>query len=331
MPDSDFAAALSAAVESAKGEAGSVAGEAAATTAPEPEAPKTESAPEPVAEPAPAEPAPAPEPAKPDEDEFWKPTAEELAAIEADPKLQKVYKSMQRGLTKKSQEISAAAKANEEAIGFANWFKSDPAKAAREIAAHVGLTVAEVKKDREEAEERVVDALEEKWAKTIGPEAAKLLRPLIEETAAAVAQNVMDPIKATVEPIARAAQEQGTSATVREFGASLVEQGHDWDDSIQQEMADISKLIEPAVDENGEKIPMPQYLDVLYNAVMAKRNRQSSVKGNLDRLRRIRAEAEPVGSLKPAPVAEERVTVDMKDNEAIALAVRAAQRQLGRR
>lgn len=268
---------------------------------------------------------------KGEEDDFWKPSSDEIAAIEADPKLQKVYKSMQRGFTKKRQEDSARLKEFEEKAKVADWVQSNPAAAAKILAEHTGMTLSEAKKEIKDAEDKVLDELESRWEKTVGKEAAALLRPLFQDEVKSLVAQIVAPVQETTEQLAHAAAERGIAASVREFGAGLVEQGLDWDDEIQQEMADLSRRVEPAEDENGKRVPMSDYLETLYNAVVAKRTRSDRSRANLDRLRRIKAEAEPVGGIRPAPANEETVTANMNDNEAIAIAVKAAQRQLGRR
>ena len=335
MPE-DIGAAIAAAVGSAKGD---LTADPTAGVEPDKPAP-TETTPEekPAEKPA-SEATAKPEDKKPeeksDEDDFWKPTAEELAAIEADAKLQKVYKSMQRGLTKKTQEIAAKTKDDEEALNFARWFKADPANAARVIAQHAGLELAEKLaegKTPAKASNAVVDELATKWEKTLGKEGAAALRPLIEETVESITKTLMEPVTATTEELAHAATERGVAATVTEFGANLIQQGFEWDDDIQQEMADLSKKVEPATDDKGNRVPMPEYLDTLYSAVVAKRDRASKTKTALDRLKRIKAEAEPGAPVTAAPTTDpDRPSLGTPINEAVAIAVKAARRQMGQR
>lgn len=264
-----------------------------------------------------------------DEEEFFTPTAAELDIINKNPELQKVYRSMQRGLTKKSQGLAAEKKAQTEKLQFAEWFQKDPVSAAKAVAATVGLSVQETK--QADTEKEIVDDLTTKWTETVGKDAAALLRPLFEETAAALFEKVVAPYKQTTEGLARAASERGIAATVREFGAEMVQQDLEWDDDIQSEMAKLSNRIEPATDEDGNRVSMPEYLETLYDATMAKRNRVRTAKGNLERLKRIRNEAEPVVPAKTPPTQRQSVTADMSVNDAIALAVQLSQRELGGR
>jgi len=321
MPE-DIGAAIAAAVGSAKGEVTADPTANVPTDKPAETKPEEKPAEATAAKPEDKKPETAPE----EDDDFWKPTAEELAAIEADARLQKVYKSMQRGLTKKSQEHSAKLKEAEAEINFARWFKSDPAGAAREIARQAGLLAAEAAADK--PPDKPTDAVADDLEVMLGKKAADLMRPLLEKAFETMAA----PMAETVEQLATAARERGVAATVTEFGANLVQQGFDWDDDIQQEMADLSKKVEPATDEKGERVPMNEYLDTLYSAVMARRDRVSKSKAALERLKRIKTDAEPTGTATATNTSEpDRPPVGTPINEAVAIAVKAARKQMGQR
>jgi hypothetical protein len=179
----DINAAVSSAVSEATTELGNPApapdSEPATETAPDTGAEaEPDASPDPDPEPAPKPTKAAkakPEPADDDEDEFWRPTAEELAAIEANPELKKVYRSMQRGLTKKTQDLAQKKSELSEKARVADWIQADPEAAIKALAQAAGVSIAEAKK---EVGEQVVDGLEAKWAETVGADAAKLLRPL---------------------------------------------------------------------------------------------------------------------------------------------------------
>ena len=328
MPE-DLAAAISAAVGGAKSE---VEGTPEPEAAPE----KTETAPttEKVAEkPAvekaePDKPEAKAEPAKKDEpadDDFWTPTAEELSAIDKNPELKKVYRSMQRGLTQKAQSLAELRKGSEEKIRLADWIQSEPDKAARAIAAASGLTLKEAKEA--DSEKDVVDALEEKWSKTVGPDAAKLLRPLFEETAQSMFQKIVGPVKEATEALSRAAEERGIAASVREFGASVVERGEEWDDDLQREMSVLSNTMQPGQDENGNPVSIQDYLSALHDAVVARRSRAKGAKTNLERLRRVKAESEPNAPTRTAPKTEDRPDLKAPIKDQVAWAVEQARKQ----
>jgi hypothetical protein len=325
MPD-DLNAAISSAVASSTAE---VEGGSDAATTPEPTA-TTPAATEKSAPAAPAAEKPAAPAAgkpaavaPPDEDEVFTPTAEELATIDKNPELKKVYRSMQRGLTQKTQSLADMRKALEQKANIVDWIRQDPASALKAISEYTGVNLA---KPTPTTEAKVADSLEAKWAEVVGADAATLLRPLFEDTARAILEKEVAPYKAQTEALARTAAERGVAASVREFGATVSERGDEWADDIQGEMAQLAQRIEP-----GPDTPINEYLDVLYDKVMAGRMRSKSARANLERLRKVRTETEPSNAGRPTPAAEERITSDMNDKDAVAVAVRMARQSLGMR
>jgi len=89
--------------------------------------------------------------------------------------------------------------------------------------------------------------------------------------------------------------------------------------------------MEPGKDDEGNTVDISEYMGALYDAVLARRIRTKSARTNLDRLRRVRSESEPTAGVTTAPKGEESITTDMSDNDAVTLAVKKAQQQLGRR
>jgi hypothetical protein len=325
MPESDLNADIASAVASSTAE---VEGAAAPSTTPE-HTTTTPAAPEKPAVSAPAAEKPAapatekPAAAPPDEDEVFTPTAEELATIDRNPELKKVYRSMQRGLTQKAQSLAGMRKALEQKANIVDWIRAEPAAALKAISEYTGVNLAT---PAPSTEAKVADSLEAKWAETVGADAAKLLRPLFEDTARAILEKEVAPYKAQTEALAKTAAARGIAASVREFGATIAERGDEWADDIQGEMAQLAQRIEP-----GPDTPINEYLDVLYDKVMAGRMRSKSARANLERLRKIRTETEPSNAGRPTPAAEERITTDMSDKDAVAVAVRMARQSLGMR
>lgn len=320
MPE-DLSAAISSAVASATTEATSTP-----DSTPEPDKPaSTEAAPEPPT--ADAEPSTSdathtdtPEP----EEEFFNPTAEDLAAIEADPRLKKVYLSMRRGLTKKTTEIAAIRKDYQQAHDVAEWIRSDPEAAIRSIAAATGVSIAQAKEIAEEAVDS--DPVAKLWNEGVGADAAKILRPIIEQTIDARIGPKVEPLERATQAATQAAMERGIAASLREFGAEVTSRGEEWDDDLQRDMAKIANSMKP-----DEGTTFPDYLNALYDAATARRMRTKSARSNLDRLKRARTEAEPVNVSRPSPKSEEAITTDMSDKDAVAIAVRQATRQLNTR
>jgi hypothetical protein len=285
-------------------------------------------------EPADTTPEPDAKPDEPDPETFGA-TADELEAINNDPRLLKVYKSLQRGFTKKTTEISNERKELRSKAEVADWIRSDPDKAIRALAQARGITIAEAK---QEARAEVTDQLDEltsQWTKTFGPEVARAMRPVIEATAAAQAKALIEaqlgPVAAATRSLTEAATDRGLSAAIREFGATVSERGEDWDDDVQADMAAVMGRVAPGVDENGQPIPVDEYLDNVHGIVMAQRARKDSLKTQIQRLKAAR-ESEPNSASVSTPERPgDRVTVDMDDNQAVALAVKLARAAAERR
>ena len=294
--------------------------------------------PAPKSDPAPKDDKPAPAPkaeakvaakieAAASEEEVFTPTAEELALIDKSPELKKVYRSMQRGLTQKTTALANTRKDLEEQAKIVNWIQQDPENALRSLAQAAGVKLGdEVVPAKATTEEKIADSLEAKWAKTVGTEAAALLRPLFEETAQALLEERLGPLEQDAERARRDANASAAQSDIRGFGASVVEAGEEWNDEIQGEMAKLASVVDPA-----EEATLPEYLATLYDSVIAKRNRARVARANLERLRKARTEDEPNTSARPSPATEEKVTIEMSDNDAIALAVRQARQHFASR
>lgn len=275
-----------------------------------------------------------------EEEDFWAPTADELAEIEKNPALQKVYKSMQRGFTKKTSELAQIRKSADEAIKVAEFIQANPVQAARNLAKATGLTIAEAKEVVAEAAagrptdagqiKAVAEGLEKRWAESVSPEAAKLLRPLFEDTAKTIVEQMVGPIiqqlrdtAQRTEGLESTAVERAITSSVKSFGARQIEAGNEWDDDLQGEMAELMSKVQPA-----EGASIDDFLDILYDKALAGRTRSTQNRQRLERLRRIRDNGEPTTTARPgASRTADHVTADMSDNDAIALAVKQATRE----
>lgn len=259
-------------------------------------------------------------------------SAEQLKQINESELLSQAYKSMQRGLTKKTQGLSQQVKGNEQALQLVEWIKENPDAAVEQMAQMRGYVLS--KKDAgqakqsevQEAASDAVDALMEKYSQQLGPESTKLLLPMMQEVARTVAEQALAPVAQQTQFLDQAAKQRGISAAVHEFGSYIKEQGEDWNDNIQEKMAVMMDRVTP-----GDNTTIQDYLFTVYNAVTAEETRQKAVKSQLARLKKAQAEAEPNRSMRPAPKQERHVTVDMDERDAIALAVELAEREAAAR
>lgn len=300
----------------------------------EEETPAEEAAPE--TEPAPEEKA---EPKEDEEDNTLNLTAEDLAAINEDPRLLRAYKSMQRGLTKKATSLAEERKQLEERAAIASWVQNDPEGAVRAIAAARGIKLAEdaTKQEKADAKAEVADALEDEWVKAFGEEgkaAASILRPLIEKTADSMFQSrykaEVEPLREQVEALNNAARERFTASTISEFSAKVVAEGGEWDQEISDKMAELVNRMEPKRDENGNiAVPMGDYLSDIYKIAAYDRSRDASAKEQLARIKRNKESVEPTTTVRPGKSEPTVIDGSMSEKEAVEAATAAAMRQMG--
>jgi hypothetical protein len=290
--------------------------------APEPDAKGEEGS----AEPAKAAPA--------EEEESFGATAEELERVQNSPELLKIYKSLQRGFTKKTTAIAEVRKQLEQKAQVADWIQADPDNAIKALAQARGITIAEAKAEVKENKEAVTDELESEWAKAVGPDVAKILRPLIEKTAGKLSEQMLAkqiaPLQNGLGTLFESATDRGLNAAIREFGATVSERGEDWDDDVQAEMAQVMGRVAPGLDENGQPIPVDEYLDQVHSIVMARRERTAGLKSEIARLKKAQA-SEPRSTVSVPDKPEDRITSEMSDDQAIALAVKQAKAAAERR
>lgn len=255
-------------------------------------------------------------------------TAEELKAINDDEKLMRAYKSMQRGLTKKTQTFAETRKQYEESDRMIQYIRANPDAALEEMAQARGYILAKKSgEDAAKAEARqdasdAVDALMEKYSKQLGPESTKLLLPFMREVAETIVKQSIEPIAERTSFLDRSAKESGIAAAVHEFGASVKESGEDWSDEIQEEMAKMMDRIVP-----GDNTPINDYLQTVYNAVSADRAKTAAVKRELSRLKKAQSEAEAARTVRPTPKEKRVITSDMSERDAIALATALAEEE----
>lgn len=245
-------------------------------------------------------------------------TAEDLEAIEADPLLRKAYKTVLRGFTAKTTTLAAERKAIEEDRKVVEWFRADPDNALKTMARMRGFDLGEPKSDTAKA----VDAVQDTMVKAFGPEGAVALRPVFEQIVDHIVSQKIEPQRQEVEQLKEVAVEAGIENTVQAFIAELHSADEDYDEDIQQEMADLANKVRKADD-----VSIKDHLRLLYNSVMHTRTAKSRVSGDLQRLKDARKKSEPVQGTRPAAPTERRITADMSLNDKVALAVELAQQE----
>lgn len=269
-----------------------------------------------------------------EEDEPFNLSAKDLEAINADPKLQAAYKSMQRGFTRKMQGLSEEAKGLRTAHETMEWVRANKREAIRVLAEQEGIkipgiTAEAVKEEKTAAEvaDDIESTLMEQWTAKVGKEAAELLVPLVMQTAKQISSKTVsteiEPLRAEAERLASDSTRNSISAQVSRFGAFVQENGGEWTDEVVQAMADKMQVVHPQ-----DSADPQAFLREIYNSVMFERGQSSAKREQLKRLRQAKSSSEPTSTVRPAGKATPEITEDMSERDAIALAVKMANEQL---
>ena len=262
-------------------------------------------------------------PATEEEPEDFGLSAEQLEKLTSTDEGRALYKSMQRGFTKKTQALAEKSKSIDGDKSLVEFINKDPEKALEILAERTGRKVIKPETAEIKTKEDVVDELMEKWTKALGnDEAAKAFLPLLRETIETEAGKKISPVLQTQEEIQKAAEAQQVAAAVAQFGANRTEKGQEWTDDVQAEMAVKMSKMQP-----GEDTPIGEYLDSLYSAVMWDRAQSGKTKAALKRLQDAQ-ETEPVGGSRPTETTAPSITKDMKIDDAIEAAVALAQQEI---
>jgi len=248
-------------------------------------------------------------------------TAEQLKKLQETPEGVALYKSVQRGLTKKAQALSEERKANERAIATAKFLQENPDKALEILAEQRGRRIAppeaEAKKDE------AIDQIFTKWQDALGgEEQAKAFYPLLKETFSEFFQAQIAPIQEAQVRSAEEVRKQEYAAGIAQFGASVTERGEVWDDDVQAKMAEKMQFIQAA-----DGASLQDYLATLHDSVAMDQARLTTKKAALARLRKAETKDEPTTTARSAPVGARTVTADMELQEALDLAVAQAEKE----
>jgi hypothetical protein len=230
-----------------------------------------------------------------DEDDDRELTPEELAAIDADPKLKQVYRNIKRQFYQKTGTLAEQRKQAEEALGAFDTIRTNPRESIRAMAEAAGMRVV--------GEPTVEDEIMADLTRSVGKEAADILGPSLVRTVAKLTNKIMAPLTQEREQVESAKNTSAIRSEIAGFGQRIVDQGGEFSEEIEREMAALVPKMPP-----GPNATLPDYLDVLHANVMAKR-----------RGRPARGRA-PVGTIKAG----------MDPREAARIAVAQARRDLGR-
>lgn len=265
--------------------------------------------------------------------EDFKVTAEELEVIDKDPNLKKVYRSMVRGFSKKMEETSNLRKEAEKALQAVAEIRADPIAAARAIAASAGKKLEELPTETAAAvavAKTSLDKARDQLEARVGKDAADILAPVLYEVVQSLMGEELAPVKQTLADREQEAAEQVLKSNISAFGSSVIEDGGEWDEDIEKEMAALitSGEVAPGRGPDGKtKVSLPKFLDHLHNIVIRDRERKHVTSERVLRLREAVTVAEPTRSTRPTASAPEEIVAGMDPKKATALAIAAARRE----
>lgn len=287
-----------------------------------PEAPPAE-APSEAPEPADTPPEPAaaaPEPAAEEETGdvlLDKLTPDEIAAIKSDPKLRKVYAGLMKSYTPKMQDIAEKQK-----LWDALNNPDTRRQATEALARAAGFQIAPEPVQGQDKAEQVADGISEEWSKVVGPEAAQLLRPLIEKTALMAVQGTLGPLQQSTQALQMDAKSRQAEAQVSQFRTLATEKKWNVTPQVEAKMAQLGQQLLPAkpIETVSDGV---KHLEMLYRLASSDTAEADMERRILDRMKSAAQSAEP-GRGVPSTGREKRtnITREMSLNEALDVAMK---------
>jgi len=201
------------------------------------------------------------------DDDNANPTAEELAAIDGDPKAKEVYRSLVRRHNTASRARADQRKDAERALHAVQLLQRDPQGVIRALAQHMGLRIEGGPAEAPTVLERTTKRL----AKTLGPDAAAAFAEPITAVVQEMIEEAVAPVRQVTDSAQQMAQAQSLNDGIAQFSA-----GVEWSAEIEREMA---ALITQRGLRPGPGMTLPDFLDLLHSNVMAARARASRAAG----------------------------------------------------
>ena len=242
-------------------------------------------------------------------------TPDQLAELKKDPRLRAIYKGLMSSYTPKMQAL-----AEQQRLWDSLNNPDTRTSAVEALARAVGLEIKPTDQPQRDQAAAVADSISDEWSKVVGPEAATLLRPLIEKTALAAVQGTLQPLQKASEYLQMDARSRQAEAQVSQFRASCQKNGREITPQIEAKMAELGQQILPAqaietVDQ-GVK-----HLERLYRLATADGAEAAMEKRILERMQKNQTATEPARGV-PSTGREKRsnITKEMSLNEAMDVA-----------
>lgn len=242
-------------------------------------------------------------------------TPEQLAEVRKDPRLRAIYKGLMSSYTPKMQQFSEQAK-----LWDALNNPQTQKQAVEALARSVGLRFEPTDQPQRDQAAKVADSLSDQWSTVVGPEAAQMLRPLIEQTALAAVNGTLQPLKEAVESQQMDARSRQAEAQVSQFRTLAQEKGWQINPQVEARMAELGQQMLPAQPiesvQDGVK-----HLERLYRLATPDTSESDIEKRIYERMQKAAQTVEPARGV-PSTGRENRtnITKEMSLNEAMDVA-----------
>lgn len=242
-------------------------------------------------------------------------TPAQIENLKKSPEGRAIYRGLMQSYTQKMQKFS-----EQERLWDALNNPQTQRQAVEALARSVGLEFKPSDQPQREKAAEVADSISEEWSKVVGPEAAQLLRPLIEKTALQAVNGTIAPLQQASEALQMDARSRQAEAQVSQFRSLAQSKGWELTPQVEAKMAELGQQILPAQPiqsvEDGVK-----HLDRLYRLATADGQEAAIEKRILERMNKAAQTAEP-GRGVPSTGREKRtnITKDMSLNEAMDVA-----------
>jgi hypothetical protein len=243
-------------------------------------------------------------------------TPDQINELKADPRLRAIYKGLMSSYTPKMQQFAEQAR-----LWDALSNPQTQRQAVEALARSVGLPIQPTDQPQREQAAAAVDELSEEWSKIVGPEAAQLLRPIIEKTALAAVNRTIEPNQKATEYLMFEARSRQAEAQVSQFRSAAQEKGWELTPTVEAKMAELGQQILPARPIESVQDGV-RHLERLYRLATADSLEAQTEKRILERMNKAAQSAEPARGV-PSTGREKRtnITKDMSLSEALDVAM----------
>jgi len=309
----DLQSALSTAFDEAVAEPASSGN---SVSEPEPEVRETPSEPSEQPTPEKAEESSDPEEESAEDGGFQPLSRDEVAQLKKEnPKVYATYRRMAAAHTQRMQKFAEQGR-----LWDALNNPQTQKQAVEALARSVGLDIKPTDQPQRDQAAAVADSISDEWSKVVGPEAATLLRPLIEKTALAAVQGTLQPLQKASEYLQMDARSRQAEAQVSQFRASCQKNGWEITPDVEAKMAELGQQILPAkpIESVDQGV---KHLERLYRLATADGAEAAIEKRILERMKKAEQSAEPARGV-PSTGREKRtnITKEMNLNEAMDVA-----------